>query len=213
MGKNDRVFRCLARDTRTNNVLVLFRKSGNKGFTRNPTSKGLARVKPSMFSNDEAKAAIRWGAKNGLAVFATKSKYPFLVLDSDTAWGNPELSRRLNTLGRRRQRYLWVGEYKRTSRRQWELRQAYLNGTGNLAAQCCTRYVGKHSWSACGKNSQSNHATGDAADASYLHSGRSGSYTNLGNDLKCRSIMKDIGLCLPVPGEAWHAQIGSTWRA
>lgn len=208
----DRVYRCVARNRKTNNAKRVWRKAAG-GFTLKASHKGLAKVKPGMFSKAEIREVEKWAKREDLALFTTKSKYPFVVLDSDTAWGNPELSKKLDELGEKRQRYLWAGEYKRTAHRQWELRMAYLEGRGNLAALCCTKYSGRHSWESCGKNSQSNHAAGNACDTSYLHSGRSGSYTNVGNDAKCRALMHDLGLCLPVGGEAWHIERGNNWRA
>lgn len=213
----DRKFRVLARNTNTNNVKRVYRLKNNKGFTRDPDHPDLATNAPGLFHKDEAEAAEKWGKKKSpkLACFITKSKYPFLVLDSDTGWGDADLSEKLNKLGKRRERYLWCGEYLRSKHQQWEFRMAYLNGKGNLAAPCDTTYSGKHSWEQCkpAGPSQSNHATGDACDTSYLHSGRSGSYTNVGNDSECRKIMKDLNLCLPVGGEPWHIERGNNWRA
>lgn len=207
--QNQRSWRVLARDTETNDVKQVYRVVGTDGFTRNASNPN----KRALFLKSEAQAAIEWAKKRGLAGYATTSKYPFLVLDGDTSWGNPQLSALLNELGQRRERYMWLGEYRRTSRRQWELRMAHLNGRGNLAARCCSKFSGKHSWESCGQDSWSNHANGNAADISYLHSGRGGAYTNVGNDSKCRSIMHDLSLCLPVPNEKWHAERGNSWRA
>jgi hypothetical protein len=204
----DRKWRVLARDVSSNNVRQVYRLPGG-GFTRNESTKD----RRALMTKAEANDAIKWAKGKAAAGYATTNKYPFVVLDSDTAWGNAALSGKLNELGRRRQRYLWAGEYKRTSHRQWELRMLYLNGRGNLAARCCSRHSGKHSWAACGKDSWSNHASGNACDTSYLHSGRGGAYTNVGKDSKCRQIMRDLGLCLPVGGEPWHVERGGTWRA
>lgn len=205
----DRPFRVVARDKKTNDVRQVYRVGDR--FTRNGKAKG----RKSLFSKTEARAATKWGERNGLAVWVTKSPFPFVIRDETTGWTKPELARRINELGRRRHRYIWMGEGLRTKHQQWVFRMAMLNGTGALAARCDTTYWGKHSWEQC-KNagpSQSNHATGDAADISVFQSGRSGAMTNVGNDGKCRSIMRDLGLCLPVPGEPWHAEIGTRWCA
>jgi hypothetical protein len=211
----DRKFRVLARNTKTNNVKRVYRLANGQGFTRDQNHPKIAKNAPGLFHKDEAEDAKKWGRKKGLAMFVTKSKYPFLVLDSDTKWGDPDLSRKLDELGERRERYLWCGEYKRSKRQQWEFRMAYLNGTGNLAARCDTTYDGKHTWEQCkgAGPSQSNHATGDACDTSYLHSGRSGAYTNVGRDKECRRIMASLDLCLPVGGEPWHVERGTNWKA
>lgn len=204
----ERKWRVLARDTDNNNVRQVYRIVGG-GFTRDEGHKD----RRALMLKSEAEDAIKWAKSKGAAGYATTNKYPFIVLDSDTAWGNAELSGKLNELGRRRERYMWAGEYKRTSHRQWELRMLYLNGRGNLAARCCSKYSGKHSWKDCGKDSWSNHASGNACDVSVLKSGRGGSYVNVGKDDQCRKIMRDLGLCLPVGGEPWHGERGNTWRA
>lgn len=212
-----RKHRVLARNPDTNNVQLVYRTLDG-GFTRDE-NEDLATNVPGLYTEEEAAKAMVWGKKHGLAMYSTTSKYPFVVLDTDTEWGSPKLSAKLNELGRRRMRYMWVGEYDRTARRQWELRMAFLSGNGNLAARCCSKYTGKHKWRNCGKDSWSNHADGNAADTSYLHSGRGGPYTNVGNDHRCRAIMHDIGLCLPVgppvspQSEPWHVEIGNSWRA
>lgn len=206
---HERKWHALARNTRNNNVLQVYRT--DSGFTRErPSSDAGVHM-----SREEASACVEWGAKRDLAVYATTHQWPFVVLDTDTQWGRPVLSEKLNELGRRQRRYVWVGEYERTSRRQWELRKADLEGWGNTAARCCTRYWGLHSWANCGRDSQSNHRPpGSAADASILHSGRGGAYTNLGDwGHSVRDNMRNLTLCLPVTGESWHVEIGTAWRA
>lgn len=207
-----RKHRVLARNPDNNNVQKVWRKEGG-GFTRNG-KKPLAGNVPGLFSAAEAKQAVAWGKRKGLAMYVTTSKFPFIVLDKDTYWGNPKLAGRLDRLGELRERYVWVGEFKRTAHRQWQLRMLYLSGEGNNAARCCSKYdLEPHTWKQCGKDSWSNHADGNAADASILHSGRGGPYTNLGNDQKSRAIMHRLDLCLPVPDEPWHAERGDTWNA
>jgi len=215
---SDRPFVCLARDRKTNEVRQVYRKKGG-GFTRNEDNKQAKKLdNPHRFSKKEADKCVKWGNKQKpeLAVFATKQESPFIVLDSDTKWGKDSLRDKLNTLGKRRKRYIRAGEFKRSQQRQHDLRMQYLNGTGNLAAMCNScGMTGHHSWADCQKcpPSQSNHATGDACDASYYHQGRDGAYTNLGDDSRCRDIMHDIGLGLPVSGEKWHTEITSVWNA
>lgn len=97
----------------------------------------------------------------------------------------------------------------RTPYQAWTLRMRYLNGTGNLAARCCTRYSGKHSWSACGKNPTSNHARGRAVDCGVMNPG----YRSIGYYQPARNAMRKRGLCLPVGGEPWHVERGGNWRA
>jgi len=85
----------------------------------------------------------------------------------------------------------------------------YLNGRGNLAARCCSKYSGKHSWNDCGKDSWSNHASGKACDTSILHSGRGGSYTNVCRDKEARRIWINLGGGAPVRNEPWHLELGT----
>ena len=56
----------------------------------------------------------------------------------------------------------------RTAWEAYNFRMLYLNGQGNLAARCCSKYSGKHTWSQCGKNPWSNHARGAAVDCGWL---------------------------------------------
>lgn len=205
----DRKFRCLARDTKTNRVAVLYRKQG-RGFTRNPKSPRLAKVKPPMFSKREADLAVEWGKKKGLAVWVDSGKYPFVVCD--VAPPGDAVMRRLNKVGKRLGRYVKIISGDRTPYQAWVLRMRYLNGTGNLAALCCGN-GGRHSWAACGKSPRSNHARGAAADCGIVHSGRGVGYTSIGLWPNARTAMRAEGLCLPVGGEAWHAEVGTTWRA
>ncbi len=50
----------------------------------------------------------------------------------------------------------------------------------------------------------SNHGKGKAADCKY----RGG---NVGDTM--RDSLRAMGLCLPVPGESWHTEIGNVWNA
>ena len=161
-----------------------------------------------------AKEAKAWSEKKGRAVYMSKDKYPFLVLYGGV-FGKDDLSKKMNQLGTKRKRYLRLGSYKRTQQQQHDLYLAWIRGHGNLAARCNTRYSGEHSWSSCKQYPPcgSNHCPGGACDLSMIRSGRDGSYVNVGNDSKCRSIMKSLNLCLPVGGEPWHTEIGNTWRS
>lgn len=215
----DRPYVVLVRDRETDDVRQLYRTPD--GFTRNESNPNVKKAdgNPRKFWKREVERAEKWAKRKNLALFAAKgrqARWPFVVKDTDTAWANDELMNRIDKVGRRRRRYIWGGELKRTAHRQWELRMAYLNGRGNLAARCCTKYDGKHSWAACGKNPTSDHNRGEAGDISVLHSGRGGAYTNVGNDKQARAIMRDEGLVLNVGGEPWHAvrkEVDSTWRA
>lgn len=173
------------------------------------------RAKRSRFARVGLRRLRKWARRKGWKLSITKSRYPFIVLDTDTIMPNPRLARKLNTLGKRMRRYVWIGEGRRSNYQQWKFRMAYLQGHGNLAARCCLKYWPDrvHSWNNCGKNSQSNHATGDAADTSLFMNGRGMSYTNIGEVPRARAIMRDLGMSLPVPGETWHVEISRYWAA
>lgn len=191
----DREFRVLVRNKRTNDVRQLFRhKRGFRAFGK-PLEDG------DKFSRSEVKDAEVWAAKRDLAVFATRSRYPFLVLDSDTRMVRPELASRLNTLARKTKRYMWVGEGWRTHAQQWDFWNAFV-ARGKRPP--LVAFPGT-----------SNHEGGWAADASILLSGRGGSYVNLGRYQRAVTVrrMKKLGLGLPVPGEPWHVEITTSWRA
>lgn len=211
----ERKFFVLGRTKKTNDVSQVFRLP--KGdFTRNEENPAIRESSgdPKLFTKAEVRDAIRWGERTGVAVFGTTSEYPFLVKASDTKWGSPDLARRMNELGRRRKRYIHVTAFLRSSRQQWKLRMLYLQGRGNLAARCCSKYDRtQHSWRECGKDSWSNHFRGNAADIGVIASGRDGARVDVGSDSKCRKIMKALGTCLPVGGEPWHIEVGGTWRA
>lgn len=191
----EREFRVLVRDTRTNDVRQLFRVG--KGFK----AFGRPRKNGDRFSRAEARRAVAWAKKRGLAAFVTKSRYPFLVLDSDTKMVRRELAVKLNELARKTKRYMWIGEGWRTHAQQWAFWRAYV-ARGKRPP--LVAYPGT-----------SNHEGGRAADASFLLSGRGGAYVNLGNYKRAETVrrMRRLGLGLPVPGEPWHAEITSTWRA
>ena len=207
-----RKYKVLARTRKNNKVRRVYRLldgDRDKQFTRNKSDKTKG-----LFTKAEAKEAIKWADKKGAAGFATTQRWPFLVLDTDTAWGNPKLGSKLDQLAEQLQRYGWCGEFKRPAKRQWYFYQGWLARKPgfNLAAPCCHKnYL--HSWNACGQTPRSNHAPGNACDFSILHSGRGGSFTNVGEWNGARAKMRKLGLCLPVPGEKWHVELGNNWRS
>lgn len=213
MSRRDRAFQVLGRNTHTNNVLPVARLP-HDSFTRDDHHPRLRYTagNPFRFTRDEAKEAVAWGRRNNIAVFATSQQYPFLVMNG-SHMGSHDLAHAMNKLGKERHRYVNVVSFRRGSHQQWQLRMAYLAGNGNKAAQCCTRYTGIHSWRNCGRDSQSNHFDGNAADVGIYHSGRSGMYTDVGNDHRSRVLMHRLGIGLPVPGEPWHAELTRVWNA
>ncbi len=168
--------------------------------------------------DDTRKSEIKkWAAKRKYkTVEFTEKENPFVVYDTVTSDGDektgrvrPPLEQRLNEVGRDIKRKLFVGEGKRSAHAQWVFYMAYINGHGNLAAMCCTKYPPRtrHSWANCGKNSQSNHYTGDAADTVIMPS-----WSNIGTSRDAVASMRRHGLGLPVGGENWHVEISNSFN-
>ena len=180
------------------------------------------------FTKAEAKEArAKFDAKK-MSTWMGTDKYPFVRLANGT-WGDKELSKRLNELGRKRMKWVRAGSYKRPPKHsgsssancgscQHCLKMRHLDGTGALAAACSCQYSGKHSHASCDSCCSSHHCKGEACDTSiYLKGfGNGASYVNVGNDSKARSICKEVGLVLNVGGEPWHLvrkEVDSVWRA
>lgn len=155
-----------------------------------------------------------WAHKRKYKIEFTRKTNPFVVYDTVTSDGDektgrvrPNLEHKLNEVGRDIKRKLFVGEGKRSAHAQWKFYMAYLGGHGNKAAPCCTKYYRTpHSWANCGKNSQSNHFTGDAADTVIMPS-----WNNIGTSSAAVASMRRHGLGLPVGGENWHVEISSSF--
>jgi len=223
-GKHDKWI-LLARKKKNNNVRRVWTRKNKDGERKfkisqdNPNPDAGkdgngTKWKARIGKKDVAKKGMKWAEDKGYAVYMSKDKWPFLVLEGGI-WGNSKLSDKMQRVGIKHKRYLRMGSYKRDQKQQHELYLKYIRGTGNLAAYCNTKYRGEHSWEQCKKYPPcaSNHCGGNASDASYYHQGRSGNYTNLGYNDKVRKYMKQEGLCLPVSGEKWHCEIGTTWRS
>ncbi len=90
----------------------------------------------------------------------------------------PELMRRAGVASELMGLPLLVKSGSRDPHTAWVLRMKYLRGQGPLAARCCTKYSGMHSWSACGKNPTSMHARGLALDCGFVKNGRYDSFMN-----------------------------------
>jgi len=94
-----------------------------------------------------------------------------VTLASGAKPAGDELMRRLRKAAVYLGKEIRVISGDRTAYQAWILRMRYLNGTGNLAARCCSQY-GKHSWNACGKRPTSNHARGKAVDCGVIINGK-----------------------------------------
>ena len=161
-----------------------------------------------------AQLAYDFAESKGNVPRMSKDKFSFCVLVNGV-YGDDSLTKKLDKLGKKEGKYIRLGSYKRTQKQQHDLYLAYIRGYGNLAAKCNSRYTGEHSWDQCKQYPPcySNHCGGKACDTSYYHQGRSGSYTNVGNNSSFRSTMKSLNICLPVGGEPWHVEHGNTWRS
>ncbi len=167
---------------------VYVRKGARFGFT---FRKALS--KRGVFTGPETVRIREWAKSKGHAYRITRlNPYPMLRLDTDTAWPNHDLARLLNELALRLALVLFIREGLRTRAQQQAFWDAFVarGYRPPLVARPGT----------------SNHETGDAADVGDLR-GR-----NIGSIPRARSLMRAYGLCLPVPGEAWHVEKGSTWR-
>ncbi len=178
-----------------------------KGFSYKRGERGRARMTAAEV--DQAKKWARRRRAKGVRVTGPLHKWLFLDRAAGVVWPtNRRLLRALNATGRRRRRVIRIISGMRTPYQAWQLRMAYLQGRGNTAARCCSRYSGQHSWSACGKDPWSNHADGNAADCGTIN-GATGNYTSLASDGKARRIFEKLGGCFPVtnPWEPWHAEM------
>lgn len=178
----------------------------HKGFSYKRGKTGRAKMTAPQI--EDGKKWARRRLVRAVRVIAP-GQWPFLVLASGAHWPtNKALLRALNATGKGRRRLVKIVSGMRTPRQAWELRMAYLRGTGNTAARCCSRYTGQHSWQSCGKDPWSNHADGNAADCGTL-TGIKGTYTSLASDTKARRIFEKLGGCFPVvdPWEPWHGEM------
>lgn len=165
---------------------VFVRRGG--GFT---LSRLLRRRGPVNMSAGVAAGAVGWTRRHRMSGKITHGGgLPFLVLRDGAHWPTEKaLLLKLDALGEALRRRVVIVSGLRTNAEQWALWRAYKSGTGNLAA-----YPGT-----------SNHETGRAADCNVAG-------ISVGSWPGARRVMRRVGLCLPVPGEAWHVQVGSTWR-
>lgn len=176
------------------NVRPLYRRVGG-GFTRNK----IAALGKETVNPDRYNEARKWAKERNLSIRKTESKYPFIIVDDDTQMVRADLAKKINKLGRKMKRYVWMGEGWRTRARQQQLWNEYVNR--NYAPPTVAR------------PGTSNHESGNAADISLFMNGLNSSYTNVGHVTKARSLMRKMGLGLPVPQEYWHVEITPFWRA
>jgi hypothetical protein len=148
-----------------------------------------------VFTLEQVAEAQEWAKAKGHRVRAVAlDPYPFLTLDADTRAAKPDLMRRIDKLGRALGHELLIREGWRTREQQEAFWDAFVarGYRPPLVARPGT----------------SLHETGDAADVGTLRGG-----VNIGNVPGAREAMRRLGLCLPVPGEPWHVEVGDRWSA
>lgn len=127
-----------------------------------------------------------------------KKRKARVTKNKDTKWPTDKrLMRKIRKLSKRSGYRIHIRSGYRSIEEQAALYRGYINGWPgyNLAAP----------------PGRSRHNYGTAADMGWI--GKDGKYRSIGYSRKCRRIMKDLKLCLPVPGEPWHTENGTTWRA
>ncbi len=204
-------------------LLVMVRKGQtNKLATAFTVWRIAAGDKSGKLNARQAIEAVKWVKKKGWTPrLVRRGNWCFIArAEGVTLPGDHELLSKLNHVGHKMKRIVYVKSGYRNHREQWELRMKYVRfklGMGpyaNLAARCCLKYdMTVHSWDQCGKQSQSNHSRppkGHAVDCGLL---MATGYMSIGHVNRARKLMRKFGLCLPVPGEAWHVQKGFDWRA
>jgi hypothetical protein len=135
---------------------------------------------------------------------------PFVELAPGVRAPNHDLMKALNFVGTHLRLKIRIISGWRGNHEQWVLYMRFLRGEGNKAAPCCYQHQGyQHTWAQCGKHSLSNHADGKAADCGVILP--NGEYVSIGNYKGARALLKKAGACLPVDGEAWHAEMGNNW--
>lgn len=110
---------------------------------------------------------------------------------------SPELLRRLNLVAKDLGLRIYIRFGKRTFAEQSALWRAFI-ARGRRAPLVA-------------RPGTSRHETGLAGDC-YLVL-RDGRMVNIGTIQSARAALRNRGLCLPVPGETWHVERGTTWRA
>jgi hypothetical protein len=144
-----------------------------------------ARVLLSLHEANEAGGRMKRLGFEYRVVPVEVEPYPNLAGDLDC---DPDLLRRLNRVGAK----LKVTVYVRSGRRTLEEQRFLYDTLGpSIAAY---------------PSPSAPHIRGVAADC-----GING--VNIGRWPGARDAMKGEGLCLRVPGEDWHVEIGETWRA
>lgn len=149
-----------------------------------------------LLTDSEAAHVRKWARKRGWVVQVTRKtfvleRYPNLEGDLDC---NSDLLRRLQRVGERltKRERRKVVVFVRSGLRTIDEQQALWDRYGPPRA--------------ARPNPSAPHVRGIAADCGI--DGR-----DIGDYPGARDAMRAEGLCLRVPGEDWHVEVGDTWRA
>ncbi len=145
----------------------------------------------------EVELATKWAKRQRAKTtrVLTPGQYSHLRLDPSTRWPlDKQLLRRLNRIGQRRKRIIWIKSGHRTMDEQWGFWNHYQKYGYPKAAY---------------PNANAPHVRGVAADVGILD--RRGQYRSLGLDARAKKIAEKLGLRAWVSGEPWHYQREETY--
>ena len=207
--KQPRRFTVLAVGPRGRARLVRWHREKKK-FTLSRDAKHRVRL-----TAGEAEKAAKWAKRRPTVSWTRVSdgRFPFVSLADGARPCNDDLMKRLNQVGKGIQKRVHIVSGDRNPYEAWRLRQGWVHRRPgfNLAARCCSKYSGGHSWSSCGKDPWSNHARGQAADCGVLDP----NYRSIGYHAGARKWLRKLDCALVVPGEKWHVERarGRAWRS
>lgn len=187
--KLDRKYRLVA-TTRSGGVRFVYRQPSGYSWRKGKHGR-------KAMTGREAKAAVAWAQKRKAKTTRVlkPGQYSHLRLDPSTHWPlDKGLCRRLNEVGQRMHRIIYIKSGHRTLAEQQYLWDLYQAGRGNLAAY---------------PNPNAPHVRGVAADCGVID--RKGRYKSLGLNGRARKLAEGLGLRAWVPGEAWHWQRQETY--
>lgn len=186
----DRKYRVVA-TTRLGGVHLIYRTK--KGFTWNPNPKhGVT-----WMTHAEVEQARAWARKKKAKTFRVlkQGEWSHLRLDPTTRWPtDKQLLRRLNAVGKKMNRIIYIKSGHRTLAEQW--------GFWN--------HFQKYGWpTAAYPNGNAPHIRGVAADCGIIE--RNGQYRSLGLNSRAKKAAESLGLRAWVGGEPWHWQRAETY--
>lgn len=183
-------FRAVA-TTRFGGVRLI--KKTKKGFSW----RGNPKTSRIMMSRAEIEDARVWAKKHKAKTFRVlkQGDWSHLRLDPTTKWPtDKKLLTRLNTVGQKLGRIVYLKSGHRTLQEQTRLYNLWRAGQGNRAAY---------------PNQNAPHIRGVAADCGIID--RKGNYASLGLNSQAKKIAESLGLRAWVPGEPWHWQRQETY--